>query len=443
MARLAASRLTDGGGPSKFVPAAVVVTQNGEQVKIDSRGRSADGNIPVGSTKPLESTTVFTPVATIVTQNGEEIQVDGSGRSADGSVPVGTTKTAAVAGVVPAATPNKKVVSTFTDPTSGDVIAVYEDGTQSTLSKGTNALTAQRKAEADLAAKRAAGQSAYDLLNDQFSKMGLGSLVEPLKNLIITGAPPAEFTIKLRETPAYQKRFAANAERIKKGLKPLDEDKYLALEDQYQNVMRNYGLPETYWTRGELGVQEGFNKLIANDVSNVELENRILTAQDRVLKSNPQVLQTLKQFYPGITNGDILAYSLDPANALKDIQRKVTAAEIGGAAAAAGLSLGKTPEQIAASEARAQMLAGYGVTKQAAMSGFQTVADFGRGSQLAGFYNRPTYDQMEAEQEVFKLEGATAARKKRSEITGLEKAEFGRKTGLTGGALERDRAGGY
>ena len=138
-----------------------------------------------------------------------------------------------------------------------------------------------------------------------------------------------------------------------------------------------------------------------------------------------------------------MAYSLDPANALKDIQRKVTAAEIGGAAAAAGLSLGNTPEQIAASEARAQMLAGYGVTKQAAMSGFQTVADFGRGSELAGFYNRPTYGQMEAEQEVFKLEGATAARKKRSEITGLEKAEFGRKSGLTGGALARDRAGGY
>jgi hypothetical protein len=273
--------------------------------------------------------------------------------------------------------------------------------------------------------------------------MGLGSLVEPLKNLIVTGASPAEFTIKLRETPAYQKRFAANAERIKKGLTAIDEAAYLRLEDQYQNVMRNYGLPETYWTRGDLGVQEGFNKLIANDVSNVELENRILTAQDRVLKANPQVLDTLKKFYPGITNGDILAYSLDPANALKDIQRKVTNAEIGGAAVAAGLNLGTTPDQIAASQARAEMLQGYGVTKEAAMSGFQTVADFGRGGQLAAFYNRPTYGQMEAEQEVFKLEGATAARKKRSEITGLEKATFGGQTGLTSGALARDRAGAY
>ena len=402
--------------------------------------------------RPETGGTFTSPTKTILNQLGEEVEVfttgPQAGRDAEGNVvieqaeqiyqPFVTDST-----VTPKPVVNKKSVGIYTDPASGDVIERYDDGTEVVVRKGTIAITAQQKAAADLAAKKAAGQSAYDLLYDQFSKNGLGVLVEPLKDLITSGLSKSEFTIKLRETPAYQKRFSANAERIKKGLAPLDEDKYIALEDQYQNVMRNYGLPETYWTRGDLGVQEGFTKLLSNDVSPVELENRIMTAQDRVLKSNPEVLNTLKQFYPGITNGDILAYSLDPANALKDIQRKVTAAEIGGAATAAGLSLGKTPEQIAASEARAQMLAGYGVTKQAAMTGFQTVADFGRGSELAGFYNRPTYGQMEAEQEVFKLEGATAARKKRSEITGLEKAAFGGKTGLTGGALERDRAGGY
>jgi hypothetical protein len=286
-------------------------------------------------------------------------------------------------------------------------------------------------------------QSAYDLLFEQFSRYGLGSLVDPLKSLIVDpSVGSSEFTLRLRETPAYQKRFAANAERIKKGLTALDEGDYLGLEDQYQNIMRNYGLPASYYTKGDLGRQEGFEKLIANDVSNAELETRILTAQDRVLKSNPQVLETLKQFYPGITNGDILAYTLDPHNALKDIQRKVTAAEIGGAASAAGLSLGKTPEEIAASEARAQMLAGYGVTKDQAMTGFQTVADVApRGSQLAEFYNRPTYGQMEAEQEVFNLEGATAARKKRQELVGLEQAAFGGRAGAAQGALGRERAG--
>ena len=371
------------------------------------------GNVPdyQAPTAP-KPTTVFLPIATIVTQSGEEIAVDASGRAEDGSVPIGTTK-----------------------PVGGGNAGGGGGGGGGTLPA--------IPVKPGITPGQEARQSAYDLLFEQFSKYGLGSLVEPLKGLITSGTSPAEFTIKLRETPAYQKRFSANAERIKKGLRPLVEGDYLALEDQYQNVMRNYGLPETYWTRGDLGTQEGFTKLLANDVSAVELENRILTAQDRVLKSNPQVLDTLKAFYGDtITNGDILAYTLDPKNALKDIQRKVTAAEIGGAATAAGLSLGKTPEQIAASEARAQMLAGYGVTKQQAMTGFQTVADVApRGSQLAEFYNRPTYGQMEAEQEVFNLEGAAAARKKRQELVGLEQAAFGAKSGAAQGALGRERAG--
>jgi len=357
--------------------------------------------------KPTE---VFLPIATIVTQSGEEIDVDARGIAADGSVPIGSTKPV---------------------PTG--------DGEPGGGGGGTGGGGGGGGGTQDNSKR----QSAYDILFEQFSKYGLGSLVEPLKGLIVDpSVGSSEFTLRLRETPAYQKRFAANAERIKKGLTALDEGDYIALEDQYQNVMRNYGLPASYYTKGDLGRQEGFEKLIANDVSNTELESRILTAQDRVLKANPQVLETLKQFYPGITNGDILAYTLDPQNALKDIQRKVTAAEIGGAASAAGLSLGKTPEEIAASEARAQMLAGYGVTKDQAMTGFQTVAEVApRGSQLAEFYNRPTYGQMQAEQEVFNLEGAGAARKRRQELVGLEQAAFGGKAGAAQGALGRERAG--
>jgi hypothetical protein len=332
--------------------------------------------------------------------------------------------------------PKKKSVGIYTDPASGDVVERYDDGSEVVVRKGTIGIDKKAAVDAASATAQANRQSAYDLLNEQFTKMGLGALVEPLKGLIITGASPAEFTIKLRETPAYQKRFSANAERIKKGLTAIDEAAYLRLEDQYQNVMRNYGLPESYYTRGDLGVQEGFNKLIANDVSNVELETRIMTAQDRVLKSNPQVLDTLKQFYPGITNGDILAYSLDPVNALKDIQRKVTAAEIGGAA------LSQTG--LTTSLARAEELQKYGVDKAAATTGYSAIgAGLQRGSELASIYGQSPYTQATAESEIFKLSGQQEARKQRQKVTGLEKATFGGQTGLTSGALARDRAGGY
>jgi len=282
---------------------------------------------------------------------------------------------------------------------------------------------------------RAERQSAYDLLFDQFNQYGLGALVEPLKGLITSGASPAEFTIKLRETDAYKKRFAANAARVQKGLTAISEAEYLGLEDQYQSIMRNYGLPESYYTRGEMGTQEGFNKFIANDVSAAELEDRIMTAQNRVMNANPEVLASLKAFYPDINNGDILAYTLDPTKGLDSIKRKVTAAEIGGAATQAGLQTGVT---------RAEQLGAAGITKAQAQQGFGTIAGgLQRGSQLASIYGENPYTQTTAEQEVFGLAGKTEAEKQRKKLTSLETAAFGGQSGVTSGALARDRAGAY
>jgi len=290
---------------------------------------------------------------------------------------------------------------------------------------------AQIAAEALAAGQKEERQSAYDLLYSQFKLYGLEALVEPLKGLITSGASPSEFTIQLRETDAYKKRFAANAQRIQKGLTAISEAEYLGLEDQYQNIMRNYGLPAEYYTRGDMGVQEGFNKFIANDVSAKELEDRVLTAQQRVLNANPEVLASLKAFYPDITNGDILAYTLDPTKGLTDIKRKVTAAEIGGAATQAGLGLTGT---------RAAELGAAGITKEEAQKGFQTVAEVApRGGQLAEIYKQSPYTQTTAEAEVFGLAGSTEAAKQRKKLTSLETAAFGGSAGA--GAIARDRAG--
>ena len=290
---------------------------------------------------------------------------------------------------------------------------------------------AQIAAEAAAAERQSQRQSAYDLLYSQFAQYGLQALVDPLKNLIVSGASPAEFTIKLRESEPYKKRFAANAQRVAKGLKAIDEATYLGLEDQYQNIMRNYGLPANYYSRGEMGIQEGFTKLIANDVSAVELEDRVLTAQQRVLNANPEVAFALKNFYPGITNGDILAYALDPQNALTNIKRKVTAAEIGGAA----LSQGLTTSALGAEE-----LAQYGVTKQQAQQGYQTIAGIlPRGSQLADIYGEQPYTQDVAEAEVFGTQSAADARKRREKLVSLEQASFGGASGAAQGALGRER----
>jgi hypothetical protein len=205
--------------------------------------------------------------------------------------------------------------------------------------------------------------------------------------------------------------------------------------------MRNYGLPAAYYTKDGTGKQVGFEKFIAGDVSAVELEDRIGTAQKRVINANPEVSAALKQFYPDITNGDILAYTLDPTKGLEDIKRKVTAAEIGGAAMIPKNAAGQ--QILTTSEARAMQLAGYGVDKAQATQGYSAIGSgLQRGSELASIYGENPYTQATAEEEVFKLSGQTEAEKQRKKITGLEKAAFGGQTGLTSGALARDRAGG-
>ena len=291
--------------------------------------------------------------------------------------------------------------------------------------------------EARLAAEAALQnrKSAYDLLFEQFNQYGLGSLVEGIKGLVQENVSPSEFAIRLRQTDAYKKRFAANASRIASGLRALSEGEYIALEDQYQNIMRNYGLPASYYTRGDMGRQEGFEKFIAGDVSPAELEDRVSIAQKRVLNAPPEVTTALKQFYPDITNGDILAYTLDPSKGLQDIQRKVTAAEIGGAAIGARLG---------ATVGRAEELARYGVTAESARAGFGAIGGgLERGSQLASIYQQQPYTQTIAEEEVFNLPGQTEAQRKRKKIIGLEQAEFAGQTGVTGGALGRERAGSF
>ena len=291
-------------------------------------------------------------------------------------------------------------------------------------------LIAKQNADAIAADNKAQRQSAYDTLYNEFNKYGLGALAKEVEGLIQSNISPSQFAIELQNKPAYQARFSANKDRIAAGLTALSPAEYIALEDGYQSVMRNYGLPASYYAKDSTGKQSGFDKFIAGDVSAPELEDRIATAQQRVINSNPEVLQALKQFYPDINNADILAYTLDPKNGLDQIKRKVTAAEIGGAALAQGLQ---------AQGGTAESLAGLGVTKAQAQQGYTNVAEMvPRGSQLSDIYGQGPYNQSTAEAEVFNTAGAAAAAAKRKKLTGLETASFSGSSGV--GSLNRDRA---
>jgi hypothetical protein len=399
---------------------------------------------PIGTPIPTERTTAYGNVydaqGNLISGTGLKAGVPGT---ATAQTPTGAKPTGAG---TPTSNSGVTEVSRFQNG-DGSVTVTYSNGTKNTFTAATQTGTtgatgstgsvaalktdAQIAAETKTATDKAARQSAYDLLYSEFDRYGLGSLVTPLKDLITSGASPSEFTIRLRETDAYKKRFAANEARIKGGLRALSEAEYIRKEDDYQEVMRRRGLPQSYYSRGDMGIQKGFESLISGDVSSAELEDRIVTAQDRVLNANPEIAAQLKQFYPGISNGDILAYALDPVNALNGIKRKITAAEIGAAAGTYGLGT---------TVGRAEQLAGAGVTEATAQQGFKTISQVGpRAGVLAQYYKQDPYTQETAEKEYFGLTGAREAEMQRKKLTELETRAFQGSAGT--GAIARDRAG--
>ena len=344
----------------------------------------------------------------------------------------------AIAGVAPVTTTTNRIPQYDSKGKIIGYLVQVVDSNGNILSSSFQSATAPAAAEEE-------NRSAYDLLTLELTNMGLSSLITPLKNLFERGITDADtLRLELSQTPEYKTRFAANDTRLKKGLRALSPAEYIKLEDQYQEIMRNYGLPESYYSKDTTGKQSGFDTLLGNDVSAVELEDRVMVAQNRVLKANPEVLSSLKSFYGDtITNGDILAYTLNPEKGLEDIKRKVTAAEISGAAQAAGLNkiTTETPlEKIAGMRTRAEELAAAGVTKEVAQQQYGTIAELAdRGGMLSSIYKTSPYGQTQAEAEIFNVAGQTEAARQRKKLTSLETAAFSGQAGV--GALARERAG--
>ena len=104
------------------------------------------------------------------------------------------------------------------------------------------------------------------------NQYGLSDLAEYAYQNIITQniTNPDAIIFRLREQPAYQRRFAANAARIKKGLPELDPASYIALENQYRETLRSNGLPANFYDS-----EEDFRSLLEGDVSPSELNDRV------------------------------------------------------------------------------------------------------------------------------------------------------------------------
>lgn len=259
-------------------------------------------------------------------------------------------------------------------------------------------------------------RDAFALLEQTFRDYGLEELVPAIKGYMERNLGPNQATLELRKEPAYIARFKGNETRRAAGLNALSEAEYLALEDSYSQTLRAYGV-QNYFGSNVKDRQKAMSDIIGNDISATEFKDRIDTVVTRVTNADAQIKETLKTFYD-IKDEDLTSYFLNPKENLPKLQEKVTAAEIGAAAASQKLGYSKTS---------AEDLAKFGITKSQAIEGYSNIAELmPTASKLGEIYN-DKYTQDTAEQEVFK--GSASAKRKRQQLAEREAAAFSGSSG--------------
>ena len=332
---------------------------------------------------------------------------------------VSTSSSGAVSGVA---------ATSSTDPATLALIQSLQSqiAELSAGNKTAAAMAAADKAAAELAQYNQR-VSIYSSMADRFNKYGLTGLANKIKELAIAGATEATITLQLQETPEYQQRFAANADRIKKGLSALTPAEYVNIEDSYRQVLRAYGLKQ-------FDNDAYVRQFIANDMSPTELSNRVVTAVQRVQNADPALVNQLKQYY-GIGATDMVAYVLDPEQQFQKIERQIAASEIGVAAGRQGLQAGVSV---------AEQLAAQGVTEAEARKGYATIADIlPTAEKLSDIYGTTLdeYRQAEGEQEVFN--SLASAQRKRQALTARELAAFSGASGTNKTSLTTSAVGQF
>jgi len=219
-----------------------------------------------------------------------------------------------------------------------------------------------------------------------------------------------------RYNTAYLTRFAGNAELMKKGLPTLDDKSYLKAEKEYENIFKAYGTTS-------LANRAMYAKLIGNSMDAVDVTERLQIGFDR-LKADPFAEKAFRQFYPSLSNGDIVAAMLDPEEQLPALKRKAAAAEIGGSALAQGLQT---------SMASAESLAAFGINKAGAQTGYRYIAQaLPRGQFLAAISPEENVNYTQGLAEDIAFRKNVEAEKKQAAIVNKELGRFGGESGTSG-----------
>jgi hypothetical protein len=271
--------------------------------------------------------------------------------------------------------------------------------------------------------RRDARQTILKVLGDY----GLDSLGDYIYNEIIVKEAvniedPNAIIYAIRERPEYQKRFAANAARAKKGLAELDPASYISLENQYRMLLQANGLPANFYDQ-----TDDFQALLEGDVSPSELQQRVEQGYRAVADADPEVVRQMRTLY-GVGEGELAAYFLDPVRAAPLLTRQAAAANIA--------ARGREQAGIQLTGTMAEDLAARGISAGEAASGFAEIGALGELRQTFSGETALTEEQLVGSQFNIDVQARQELERRRRGRLGefLGGGQFARTQGETSGS---------
>jgi len=295
--------------------------------------------------------------------------------------------------------------------------------------------------------------SAGDDVKEIFRAAGLdenfiNSLVSTIDSVYATNVKPtaSQIQVAINTSDAYKQRFKGN-EAIRQrmaggqgrpGDRLLSPAEYIALERTYRTIFADNEMPAGYYDN-----VDDFANLIGNSVSAAELQSRVDTAKSALREADNATLNTLQQYY-NLSQGDLVAYLLDPTRAMpilegrqtqgqyglnsrEELQRQYATAQVGGAAARQGLEAG---------QALSEEIVQQGKGQYAEQAFAQAGAENENVKRLGSLYGEPL-DFKDMVKETLSLTGGVEAGKKRRKFASKERAAFGGQSALDKSSLSR------